>query len=105
MSKYPDKLGVLSSVIQTKEDQEAFDAGYELARNPDYSATFGGHVGGTRDGVHIQLNIEDQSGTWLDGRLLPRNQDSVLVGDVRFVLGGLVAAIESKLSTGEEAAE
>ena len=91
-----ETIDLLNSVIRTEEDQAAFEAGYQMALDPENSARFGGSVDANRGGVHVQLEMEDQSGTWLADRLLPRNQASVLVEDASFVLGGVVAALELK---------
>ena len=99
------RLERLGSMIQSDEDLEAFEAGYELAKDPSNSATFGGRVDGTRDGVYVQINMEDQSGTWLEGKSMPRNQNSALVGDIPFVLGSLIAALEAKHSAYGESGE
>jgi hypothetical protein len=91
-----ETIDLLNSVIRTEEDQAAFEAGYQLAADPENSARLGGSVDANSGGVHVQLEVQEQSGTWLADRLLPRNQTSVLVEDAPFVLGGIVAALELK---------
>lgn len=93
-----ETMDLINSVIQTDEDQAAFEAGYELAKNPDAQVTFGGAVDGRWGGVHANIRLEDETGTWLHNRYLQRGAGSVLVEDAPFVLGSFIAVLETKLA-------
>ena len=102
MPLQPEALEILNSVIKTPEDQTAFEAGYELGNNPDSNAFLSGPV--VRQlygGVQVEMNMADQTGTWIESRKLPRSGDRVLVSHPAFVLGAVVAALESHAVTRE----
>ena len=96
-----EALSILQSVIETEADAEAFKAGYELSIDPANDAMLGGPVDARYDlGISVTLHMENQTGTWVGDRILPRHGDSVQVNDSAFVLGAVVAGLSVKTDKG-----
>jgi hypothetical protein len=96
-----ETLRLFNAVVQTEEDEEAFEAGRSLGQDALNEATLGGAVDGSHGGVYVQLDVKESSGTWLEGRRLPRAHTSVLVEDPAFILGTITAALENKIAQSE----
>ncbi|MDB5184677.1 MAG: hypothetical protein JWN38_485 [Candidatus Saccharibacteria bacterium] len=95
-----ESLNTLNAVINTEEDQAAFNAGYELGKDPAFHARLEGPVTAQwYGGVVVALQEKDNPKTpWLSERVLPRGMGDVFVDNPAFVLGSVVAALEGKLA-------
>lgn len=96
-------LELLGTFVQTEEDRTAFQAGYDLASDPENRTRFSGMLDDHhKDGLAVILQDRDEN-TWTTERSLPRALDTVLVYEPAFVLGAVCAAFE-KQWTPEEVA-
>jgi hypothetical protein len=96
MADIERSVDLLSTFVQTEEDRKAFEAGYDLASNPENRARFSGMLGWNRKNG-LAVTIEDRpDNSWTAERNLPRALDTVLVYEPAFVLGAVCAAFEKQ---------
>jgi hypothetical protein len=88
---------ILDAAVETSADHEAFTAGYMLALDPANCARF---IGDADTRFAVVLDMPNQTATWVEGRMLPRNGDKVQVEDSAFLLGAVTAALARKADRG-----
>ena len=90
------EISFLQALVENDEHREVFQAGYDLASDPENHASFCGSIewaGRTKPGIHVKLDDRSEN-TWTAERKLVRSLDRVLVTEPAFVLGGLCAVYE-----------